>query len=92
MKAIHSSKTKNDKIDSHKFATLLKTAMTPQAYVYSAEMHSPLSHVTSRKRRHWQYARPHGNFAFFRSGLNEKIDLYKCQSYLFAAALTSNFR
>lgn len=38
MKAIHGSKTKNDKIDSHKIAALLKAGMIPMAYVYPAEM------------------------------------------------------
>ena len=38
MKAIHGSKTKNDKIDSEKIARLLKGGMLPQAYVYPAEM------------------------------------------------------
>jgi len=34
MKAIHGGKSKNDKIDSHKIATLLKGGNLPQAYVY----------------------------------------------------------
>jgi transposase len=38
MKAIHGGKAKNDKIDSHKIATLLRGGMLPQAYVYPAEM------------------------------------------------------
>jgi transposase len=38
MKAIHGGKTKNDKIDSHKIAALLRSGMIPQAYVYPAEM------------------------------------------------------
>jgi transposase len=38
MKAIHGSKTKNDKIDSHKIAALLKAGLIPVAYVYPAEM------------------------------------------------------
>ncbi len=38
MKAIHGSKTKNDKIDSQKIAALLKAGMIPMAYVYPAEM------------------------------------------------------
>jgi len=40
MKAIHGSKTKNDKIDSHKIAMLLKAGMMPKAYVYPADMRS----------------------------------------------------
>jgi transposase len=38
MKAIHGGKAKNDKIDSHKIALLLKGGMLPQAYVYPAQM------------------------------------------------------
>jgi transposase len=38
MKAIHGGKAKNDKIDSHKIATLLRGGMLPQAYVYPAQM------------------------------------------------------
>jgi transposase len=38
MKAIHGGKAKNDKIDAHKIAVLLRGGMRPQAYVYPAEM------------------------------------------------------
>jgi len=38
MKAIHGSKTKNDRIDSKKIAALLRAGMIPMAYVYPAEM------------------------------------------------------
>ena len=38
MKAIHGGKAKNDKIDSHKIARLLRGGMLPQAYVYPAAM------------------------------------------------------
>jgi transposase len=37
-KAIHGGKAKNDKIDAHKLAVLLRGGMFPQAYVYPAEM------------------------------------------------------
>jgi transposase len=40
MKAIHGAKTKNDKIDSHKIALLLRAGMIPMAYVYPQEMRS----------------------------------------------------
>jgi len=40
MKAIHGGKAKNDKIDSHKIAVLLRGGMLPQAYVYPAGMRS----------------------------------------------------
>jgi transposase len=38
MKAIHGGKAKNDKIDAHKIAVLLRGGMLPQAYVYPAAM------------------------------------------------------
>jgi transposase len=38
MKAIHGGKAKNDPIDSHKIAVLLRGGMLPQAYVYPADM------------------------------------------------------
>lgn len=38
MKAIHGGKTKNDKIDAHKIAVLLRGGMLPLAYVYPPEM------------------------------------------------------
>jgi transposase len=37
MKAIHGGKAKNDKIDAHKIAVLLRGGMLPQAYVYPPE-------------------------------------------------------
>jgi transposase len=38
MKAIHGGKAKNDKIDAHKIAVILRGGMFPQAYVYPSEM------------------------------------------------------
>ena len=38
MKAIHGGKAKNDKIDAHKIAALLRGGLIPQAYVYPPEM------------------------------------------------------
>ena len=40
MKAIHGGKVKNDRVDSHKIAGLLRGGMLPQAYVYPPEMGS----------------------------------------------------
>lgn len=37
MKAIHGGKAKNDRIDSHKIAVLLRGGMFPEAYVYPSE-------------------------------------------------------
>ena len=50
MKAIHGGKAKNDKIDSHKIATLLRGGMLPQAYVYSARMRATRDLL--RRRNH----------------------------------------
>jgi transposase len=38
MRAIHGTKTKNDRIDSEKIAHLLRAGLLPQAYVYPAAM------------------------------------------------------
>src|SRR5262245_1658309 len=38
MKAIHGGKAKNDKLDAHKIAVLLRGGMLPQAYVYPPAM------------------------------------------------------
>jgi transposase len=38
MQAIHGGKAKNDKIDAHKIAVLLRGGLVPQAYVYPAQM------------------------------------------------------
>ena len=40
MKAIHGGKTKNDKIDSEKIASLLRAKMLPMAYAYPQENRS----------------------------------------------------
>jgi transposase len=48
MKAIHGGKTKNDKIDAHKIAVLLRGGMLPQAYVYPAEI-SATRHLLRRR-------------------------------------------
>jgi transposase len=50
MKAIHGGKAKNDKIDAHKIAALLRGGMLPQAYVYPAEMRA--THDLLRRRMH----------------------------------------
>jgi transposase len=38
MRAIHGGKAKNDRIDSHKIAALLRGGLLPQAYVYPRRM------------------------------------------------------
>jgi transposase len=48
MKAIHGGKAKNDRIDAHKIAVLLRGGMIPQAYVYPPEMRATRDGVTER--------------------------------------------
>lgn len=50
MKAIHGGKAKNDRIDSHKIAALLRGGMIPMAYVYPPEMRS--TRDLMRRRNH----------------------------------------
>lgn len=55
MKAIHGSKTKNDKIDSHKIALLIRAGMLPMAYVYPAHMRATRDLL--RRRMHFMRKR-----------------------------------
>lgn len=55
MKAIHGSKTKNDRIDSKKIALLLKSGMIPVSYVYPANMRSTRDLL--RRRMRFMYKR-----------------------------------
>jgi transposase len=57
MKAIHGGKAKNDKLDSHKIALLLKGGMLPQAYVYPAHMRATRDLL--RRRMHLSRQRAH---------------------------------
>ena len=50
MKAIHGGKAKNDRIDSHKIAALLRGGMIPMAYVYPAKMRATRDLL--RRRNH----------------------------------------
>lgn len=50
MKAIHGGKAKNDRIDSHKIAALLRGGMIPMAYVYPPEMRATRDLL--RRRNH----------------------------------------
>jgi transposase len=51
MKAIHGGKAKNDKIDAHKIAVLLRGGMLPQAYVYPAQMRATRDLLRRRMSR-----------------------------------------
>jgi transposase len=48
MKAIHGGKAKNDNIDAHKIAVLLRGGMLPQAYVYPAAMRATRDRLRRR--------------------------------------------
>ncbi len=55
MKAIHGGKAKNDRIDAHKIAALLRGGMIPMAYVYPSEMRSTRDLL--RRRTHFMRKR-----------------------------------
>jgi len=55
MKAIHGGKAKNDKIDSHKIAALLRGGMMPMAYVYPERMRTTRDLL--RRRNHFMRKR-----------------------------------
>ena len=50
MRAIHGGKAKNDRIDAHKIAALLKGGMIPQAYGYPPKMRA--TRDLMRRRNH----------------------------------------
>ena len=50
MKAIHGGKAKNDKLDQHKIAVLLRGGLLPQSHVYPAAM--PATRDLLRRRLH----------------------------------------
>ena len=50
MRAIHGGKSKNDKIDSHKIAALLRGGLIPMAYVYPRKMRA--TRDLMRRRNH----------------------------------------
>lgn len=55
MRAIHGGKAKNDKIDSHKIAALLKGGLIPQSYVYPKQMRA--TRDLMRRRNHFMRKR-----------------------------------
>jgi transposase len=74
MKAIHGGKAKNDRIDSHKIAVLLRGGVLPQASVYPAAMRSTRDLIRRRlhlvRKRgqllaHIQNTRAHYNLPVF---------------------------
>ena len=71
MKAIHGGKTKNDKIDSHKIATLLRGGMFPMAYVYPQDMRS----TRDLLRRRLYLARQHAELQTHIQNTNTQYNL-----------------
>ena len=55
MRAIHGGKAKNDRIDAHKIAALLRGGMIPQAYVYPPAMRATRDLL--RRRNHLTHKR-----------------------------------
>lgn len=55
MKAIHGGKAKNDRIDAHKIAALLRGGMIPMAYVYPCLMRATRDLL--RRRNHFKHKR-----------------------------------
>jgi transposase len=55
MRAIHGGKAKNDRIDAHKIAALLRGGMIPQAYVYPVQMRATRDLL--RRRNHLTHKR-----------------------------------
>jgi transposase len=71
MKAIHGGKAKNDKIDAHKIAVLLRGGMLPQAYVYPAEMRA----TRDLLRRRMHLARKRGELLAHVQNTNTQYNL-----------------
>jgi transposase len=71
MKAIHGGKAKNDKIDAHKIAVLLRGGMIPQAYVYPAEMRA----TRDLLRRRMHLARKRGELLAHVQNTNSQYNL-----------------
>jgi len=78
MKAIHGGKAKNDKIDAHKIAVLLRGGMMPMAYVYPQGMRSTRDllrrrmHLT-RKRAELLAHVQNTNYQYNLSDIGKKI-------------------
>src|SRR5438132_8868225 len=71
MKAIHGGKAKNDKIDAHKIAVLLRGGMLPQAYVSPAEMRA----TRDLLRRRMHLARKRGELLAHVHNTNSQYNL-----------------
>jgi transposase len=71
MKAIHGGKAKDDKIDAHTIAVLLRGGMLPQAYVYPAEMRA----TRDLLRRRLHLARTRGELLAHVQNTNSQYNL-----------------
>src|SRR5262244_4612546 len=71
MKAIHGGKAKNDNIDAHKIAVLLRGGMLPMAYVYPAEMRA----TRDLLRRRMHLARKRGELLAHVQNTNSQYNL-----------------
>jgi transposase len=71
MKAIHGGKAKNDKIDAHKIAVLLRGGMLPQASVYPAERRA----TRDLLRRRMHLARKRGELLAHVHNTNSQYNL-----------------
>jgi transposase len=71
MKAIHGGKAKNDTIDAHKIAVLLRGGMLPQAYVSPAEMRA----TRDLLRRRMHLARKRGELLAYVHNTNSQYNL-----------------
>src|SRR4029434_7006161 len=71
MNAIHGGKAKNDKIDAHKIAVLLRGGMLPQAYAYPAEMRA----TRDLLRRRMHLARKRGELLAHVQNTNSQYNL-----------------
>ncbi|MCP4933926.1 MAG: IS110 family transposase [bacterium] len=102
MKAIHGGKTKNDKIDAHKIATLLRGGMLPMGYVYPKEKRSTRDLLRRRtyfvrkraellahiQNTSWQYRlEPIGRRLANRTNREEILELFDDKSVQSSVAL-----
>ena len=71
MKAIHGGKVKNDRVDAHKIAALLRSGMIPQAYVYPPEMRG----TRDLLRRRTYLARKRGDLLAHVQNTNSQCNL-----------------
>ncbi len=102
MKAIHGGKTKNDKGDAHKIATLLRGGMLPMGYVYPKEKRSTRDLLRRRtyfvrkraellahiQNTSWQYRlEPIGRRLAGRTNREEILELFDDKSVQSSVAL-----